>query len=245
MSQQSQIEEITEDSEVNSDNGRTTGYSVPANNSTLKLLQSLADTAKQPETGDDQSLLCDDSIELSQSRTEGSVGVIEQDHPQSPGAQDVQTETVKLRSAEDNILSALKVIPSTKPGGIYGSGNDQLKSAKDLGQMLQKYSKNLKLELSQFFSAKPARESPKALQVQVIRKSYECGFVKCFCTIDGLPRASEAWVLFTSKTGCQVDLSVGEKLYIYQPYYSLTLESGGNTSSQEVILCTQFATQMV
>jgi hypothetical protein len=245
MSQQSQIEEITEDSEVNSDNGRTTGYSggVPTDTSTLKLLQSLANTAKPK--AEDESLLCDDSIELSQSRSEGSVGaVVQEDQPQNPEAQqDGQTETVKLRSAEDNILSALKVIPSTKRGGIYGGANDQLKSAKDLTQMLQKYSKNLKLELSQFFSTKPAREISNVLEVQVISKSYECGFIKCFCTVDRLPGASQAWVLFTSKTG--LDLSVGKKLLIYQPFHALSVELGGNADSSKVILCTHFATQSV
>ena len=70
-------------------------------------------------------------------------------------------------------------------GGARDPQAKSLVTGKELDRMLQKYTTKLRLELSQFASARPAKDPPGVLRLRVIRKDYECNFTKCLCNVNG------------------------------------------------------------
>ena len=228
---------------------------IGAHNSTLRLLQSLGERAackddedededeeEEQEQAKHQSKFADDSI-VSQSETEDTFAAVGNGEGGGGRGGDAceKRDKVRLRSAEDDIVSALQINQHRghdrlPPCGVK-SGNGLLKSGKEIHRLLQKHVTSIRLELSEFHSTRARRWKEEsaagdatALHVEVLSKTFECNFTKCYC------RASDGkffCVLFNSKSAVNTD--VGMRITIFPPYTQYA------SSSSDVILCTHFA----
>ena len=165
-------------------------------------------------------------------------------------ATDATREQVnQLRSAEDTILSALQIkAPGSGSAGLEGVSLSKSNRflGKELQRLLQKYVTNLRLELSQFHSARPRHPAKsdgggdsggsgeaggkEVLRVQVVSKVHECSFISCLCR--RAAGGETIHVLFNTRSQHEISTEPGDWIAIYPPYVR-----GPNG----VLLCTQFA----